>query len=182
DSGASHGLLLESGSSPLIKVPDHSVSSTIGRGIGGEITGKVGRVKSISVGSNDLSGVIVNFPDPNSYMDSLKLGSSHRNGTLGGEILSRFSVIFNFSKEEIYVKKNSSFKAPFYYNLSGITVRAKGSRLNVFEITEVRDRSAAQKADILPGDVIQSVNGVKADEIDLNTLLGHFNQKPGKKI
>lgn len=182
DSGASHGLLLEPTSSPLIKVPDQAVSSIIGRGIGGEIMGKVGRVTSISLGSRKLSGVIVNFPDPDSYMDSLKLGTSHRNGTIGGEVLSRFTVIFNFSKEEIFLKKNSSFNDAFYYNLSGITIRAKGSQLNVFEITEVRDHSAAQKADILPGDLIQSVNGIRAEEIDLNTLLGHFNQKPGKKI
>lgn len=182
DSGASHGLLLEPSSSSLIRVPDQAVSSIIGRGIGGEIMGKVGRIKSLSLGSERLDDVIANFPDADSYMDSLKLGSTYRNGTIGGEVLSRFTVVFNFSKEEIFLKKNSSFKKPFYYNLSGITIRAKGAKLNVFEIIEVRNHSAAQKADILAGDLIHSVNGVLAAEMDLNTLLGYFNTRPGKKI
>lgn len=182
DSGASHGLLLEPSTDSLIRVPEKTVSSIIGRGIGGEITGKVGRIKSLALGSYELTDVIANFPDPNSYMDSLKLGSTKRNGTVGGEILSRFTVIFNFSKEEVLLKKNSSFRKKSYYNLSGLTIRAKGSSLNVFEITEVRDQSTAYRAGILSGDIIKSVNGLQTSEMDLNTLLSYFNLKPGKKI
>src|SRR5689334_13841398 len=42
DSGASHGLMLEPTSSDIIQVPQNAVSSLIGRGLGGEIVGKVG--------------------------------------------------------------------------------------------------------------------------------------------
>ncbi|HEY9488018.1 MAG TPA: pepsin/retropepsin-like aspartic protease family protein, partial [Chryseosolibacter sp.] len=121
DSGASHGLMLEPTSDPRIKVPDSAVSSIIGRGLGGEITGKVGRIKSLKLGTYDIKNAIANFPDPNSYFDSLKLGATARNGAIGGEVLSRFTVIFNFPTEEIYLKKNSSFKKKFHYNLSGLT-------------------------------------------------------------
>lgn len=182
DTGASHGLLLEPLSDSTIKVPEHTVSSQIGRGIGGEITGKVGRIHSIQIGSYVLENPIANFPDPNSYMDSLKLGRVPRNGTIGGEILSRFTVIFNFSKEEVYVKKNASFKKKFYYNLSGLVVKAKGSDLRTFEITEVRDESAAEKAGVLQGDIIRSINGIPAQNLNLNQVLGYFNTKPGKRI
>lgn len=182
DSGASHGLLLEPSSSPLITVPDQVVSSIIGRGIGGAIMGKVGRIKSLSMGSYQLENVIANFPDPNSYMDSLKLGTTHRNGTLGGEILSRFTVAYDFSKEEIHLKKNASFKKEFYYNLSGLTVKAVGASLNTYQIIEVKDHSNAQKSGILEGDLIHSVNGILASQLDLNTLLGFLNVRPGKKV
>jgi hypothetical protein len=182
DSGASHGMLLDAGSDSLIVVPNNFVSSQIGRGIGGAITGKVGRIKSIELGKYELSNAIVNFPDPNSYMDSLKLGSTKRNGTIGGEILSRFTVVFNFPKEEIYIKKNTSFKKKFYYNLSGLVVKAKGSRLDVFEITEVRGESAAEEADILVGDNILAVNGISAKSLNLNQITGYLNSKPGRRI
>src|SRR5690606_1916701 len=182
DSGASHGLMLEPTSDRRIHVPDSTISSIIGRGLGGEIMGKVGRIDRLRLGTYDIPGVITSFPDPNSYFDSLKLGATKRNGAVGGEVLSRFTVIFNFPKEEMYVKKNSAFKKKFHYNLSGLIVRAKGSRLNVFEITEVRERSVAEQAGLLSGDLLVSINGVNTKALDLNTINGFFNSKPGKKI
>jgi hypothetical protein len=182
DSGASHGLMLEPTSDPRIEVPDSSISSVIGRGLGGEITGKVGRIRSLKMGTYVIDDVIANFPDPNSYFDSLKLGATERNGAIGGEVLSRFNVIFNFSSEEMYIKKNGSFKKPFHYNLSGLTVKAKGSRLNVFEVTEVREQSVSDKAGVVEGDLILSINGINTSGLQLNTINGFFNFKPGKKI
>jgi len=174
--------MLEPTSHPRIKVPDSVVSSIIGRGLGGVITGKVGRIKTLRLGDYDIREVIASFPDPNSYFDSLKLSHTQRNGAIGGEILSRFTVIFNFPKEEMYIHKNSSFKKKFHYNLSGLTVKAKGARLNVFEIMEVREKSVAHRAGVREGDLIVSVNGINARSLDLNTILGFFNNKPGKKV
>jgi hypothetical protein len=182
DSGASHGLMLEPTSDARIKVPDSTVSSIIGRGLGGEITGKVGRVQLLKMGSYDIKNVIASFPDPNSYFDSLKLGGTKRNGSVGGEILSRFSVIFDFPREEMYLKKNSEFKKKFHYNLSGLTVRAKGSRLNVFEVTDVRKKSVADQAGVAAGDIIVTINGINTKALDLNSINAFFNNKPGKKI
>jgi C-terminal processing protease CtpA/Prc len=110
------------------------------------------------------------------------MGSVPRNGTIGGETLSRFTVVFNFPKEEIYLKKNNAFKKGFHYNLSGLNVKAKGSKLNVFEITEVREQSAAHRAGVSEGDLIVSINGVPSSQINLAILNAFFNLRPGKKI
>jgi len=182
DSGASHGLMLEPSSDQRIHVPDSTVSSVIGRGLGGEITGKIGRIHSLHLGNYKLDNALANFPDPNSYFDSLKTGMAKRNGAIGGEVLSRFTVIFNFPQEEIYIKKNHSFKKTFHFNLSGIYVKAKGARLNVFEINQVRKQSAADKAGLLPGDIIVAINGIPANTLELNHVIGYFNSKPGKKL
>ncbi|MCD9016310.1 aspartyl protease family protein [Parachryseolinea silvisoli] len=182
DSGASHGLLLDPTTDSRIQAPAHVISSVIGRGLGGEITGKVGRIRSIEIGSYKLMNAIANFPDPNSYTDTLKTGNIFRNGAVGGEIMSRFSIIFNFPKEEIYLRKNSSFKKGFHYNLSGLILKARGSQLNIFEISEVRKESAADKAGLLAGDVILSINGVMTQYLSLNHVNGFFNSKPRKKI
>ncbi len=182
DSGASHGLMLDPESDSRITVPMNSVSSVIGRGLGGEITGKVGRISSISLGDYELKGAIASFPDPNSYFDSLKVGTTERNGSIGGETLSRFTVIFNFPKEQMYLKRNHSFKKGFHYNLSGINLRAKGARLDVFEITSVRGQSPADLAGIQEGDIILTVNGLLASTINLNVLNGILNLRPGKRI
>lgn len=182
DSGASHGLMLDPASDVRITMPANTISSVIGRGLGGEITGKIGRIRSLKLGTYEVKNVIASFPDPNSYFDSLKLGATKRNGAIGGEVLSRFTVVFNFPDEEIYLKKNSQFKKKFHYNLSGIMLKAKGARLNVFEVIDVRRQSVAALAGVHVGDLIQTINGINAHSLDLNSINGFFNLKPGKKI
>lgn len=182
DSGASHSLLIEPMSDSTLVIPTNTVSCVVGRGLGGAIRGKSGRIRELEIGNYKMENVIANFPDPNSYMDTLKLGNTFRNGTLGGEILSRFVVIYDFSKERIYLKKNHDFKKGFYYNLSGLTIRAMGNRLNTFEITDIRKHSSSDKAGLKIGDQIVSVNGLSVKDLDLNQLNGYLNLKPGKKV
>lgn len=182
DTGASHGLLLEPSSDERVRVPLNTVSTVIGRGLGGAITGKTGRIESMKLGEYSLDQVLANFPDPNSYMDTLKSTLTFRHGTVGGEILSRFTVIFNYPQGKLYLKKNSSFNKKFYFNLSGIDLKAKGSGLNVFEVMDVRKLSPADKVGVLQGDLVISVNGVLTKDLRLNELNALLNSKPGKKI
>lgn len=182
DSGASHGLMLEPSSDSRIVPPNDYVSSSIGRGLGGDIIGKVGRVKSLKFADFVMNNVVARFPDPNSYFDSLKMGSTFRNGAIGGEVLSRFSVIYNFPKEQIYVKRGSSLRKKFHFNLSGLTIKAKGSVLSTFEVTDVRKKSAAHRAGVQAGDIILSINGMNTKELDLGLINGYFNMRPGKQI
>lgn len=183
DSGASHGLILEPDSDPSLKVPERHIKSIIGRGLGGIITGQIGRIKALELGHYEIDNVICNFPDPNSYMDSIKNNRLvFRNGAIGGEILSRFTVIFNLPGDKIYFKKNSSFKKEFYFNLSGLTLKAKGSRLRKYEITDVRESSSAAAAGLQKGDIVLVVNGISSNELDLNSVNGLFNSRPGRRI
>lgn len=183
DSGASHGLFLETSSNPKIRVPEKNVTSIIGRGLGGVIMGQIGKINSLNLGKYKISNVLTNFPDPNAYMDTLKTSRSvFRNGSIGGEILSRFTVIYNFPGERVYFKKNSQYKKDFYYSLSGLTIRAKGARLKNFEITNIRANSTSQQADVQVGDRILSVNGISVSDLDLNSISGFLNSKPGRRI
>lgn len=182
DTGASHSLLLEPTSDKRIVVPPNRVSTVLGRALGGIITGKTGRIGSLELGKFALQKVITNFPDSNSYLDTLKHSITFRNGSIGGEILSRFTVVFNFPQGKLYLKKNSDFKKEFYLNLSGLEMRAKGSKLDIYEVMEVRDLSPAREAGLLRGDLIISVNGMLTKDMRLNQVNAMLNSAPGKKI
>ncbi len=184
DTGASHGLMLEPESDSRIFLPQKTVSGTIGRGLGGPISGRIGRIESIELGGRLLRKVLVNFPDSSSYFpDSLyTIARVDRNGTLGGEILSRFIVIINFPREKIYLKPNSEFNRAFYFNLSGIYVRAKGSLLNAFEVSEVRPLSVGEQAGVQPGDNLVAINNIPAGELKLSQINAMFNSKPGRRM
>jgi hypothetical protein len=182
DTGASHGLLLEPTSDPRICVPENYINSLIGRGIGGDIKGKIGRIGQLKLGHFSLDNILVNFPDPNSYTDTLKAALTFRHGTIGGEVLSRFSIIFNYPQGLIYLKKNSDFKKKFYFNLSGIGVQAKGSSLNVFEIIDVRKDSPSDRIGVNVGDELISINGILCRDLRLTEVNAMLNAKPGKKV
>jgi len=182
DTGASHSLMLDPGSDTDIKVPEKNIASILGRALGGEITGKIGRVKEIELGKYSLQNVITSFPDPHSYMDTLRSTTVTRNGSIGGEILSRFTVIFNYAGDKMYVRKNASFKKEFQNNLSGITLKAKGARLKTFEVIEVREKSVSERVEIKKGDLIINLNGSPIESYSLNEINGVLNSKPGKKV
>lgn len=183
DTGASHGLLIEEDSDKRLRMPDKNISSILGRGIAGIITGKISRTKSLKFGKYELNDLITSFPDDYAYRDSVgSKNFSPRNGSVGGDLLSRFTVIFNFPGEMMYIKKNPSFKKKFYYSLSGITLRAKGPKLREYEISDVRTNTTAAAAGLKVGDVIISVNGVSVADYELSYVNNFFNSKPGRKI
>lgn len=182
DTGASHSLMLDTESDPEILVPQKHITTVIGRALGGEITGKIGRVKSLELSQYSLPDVITNYPDPNSYMDTLKASTAARNGSIGGGVLHRFTTIFNYPGQVIYIKKNDSFKKEFQNDLSGITLKAKGARLKTFEVIDVREKSVAEKAEIKSGDLITGLNGSPIENFSLNEINGILNSKPGKKV
>lgn len=182
DTGASHGLFLDTRSNPKILIPPKYISCGIGKGLAGVITGKVGRIKSLRMGKYKIPDMIASFPDKEAYNDSIRGTKIYRNGSIGGDVLSRFHVIFDFPNEKIYLKPNSTFKKRSYNNMSGIILKATGPKLRDFEIAEVREDSPADKAGIQKGDNILSINNFLTSEMDLSHVNNFFNSKPGKKI
>jgi len=81
------------------------------------------------------------------YARSLKT----RNGSLGGNILRRFKIIMDYPNKKITLKKNSSFKDDFYYNMSGIELVHEGKTLvkelqqNSFRLTDSESSSGGSK-------------------------------------
>jgi len=175
DTGASHGLFLDTQSSSKIVIPPRNINCTIGKGLGGLITGRLARVRSLHMGRYGISNMIASFPDPNSYVDTLRTGHLvYRNGSIGGEVLSRFQVVFDFPREKVYLKPNHSFRKKSYYNMSGITVKATGSQLHDFLVVEVRENSSAFTVGIRVGDKIFSINNTLTNEMDLSEV-GDFD-------
>lgn len=182
DTGASHGILLEKESSEKIYVPEKNIISELGRGIGGRLEGQIARLNYFHIGKHCWPDPIATFPKSNAVLDSLKYGNVERNGAIGGEILSRFEVIFDFPREHIYLKRSRSFKEEFNYNLSGLSVKAKGSRLNTFEIVEIRENSPGAEAGFKEGDIILAINGLSVKNMTLNHITNYLNLKENKKI
>lgn len=96
----------------------------LGSGIGGNIFGKRVRFKKIKFSEFEFDQPIISLPDTISFAKKNLLTT--RDGSFGGEILKRFNVIFDYSKQLMYIKKNSNFKDRFYYNVAGIDIHHNG--------------------------------------------------------
>ncbi len=180
DTGASHTMLLDGRSNKKITVPDPYITSILGRGLSGNLYGEVARIDKMWVGPFSFDKVITIFPDQDSY--EISLIQDFRNGTLGGGMMSRFHIIFDFGNSKIYLKKGNGYNKPFDFNLSGLIVIATGVYLRDYEINTVRENSAAKAAGLMVGDLIININGYRTSERTLDEVIGLLNAKVNKRI
>ncbi|MBT8301502.1 MAG: aspartyl protease family protein [Maribacter sp.] len=135
-------LLVDTGSSDAIwlfedkdiGIPDQNYEDFLGKGLSGVIFGRRTKVNSIQLGSFALRDAKAAFPDEKSFGSIKSLGN--RNGSVGGEVLKRFNIIFDYPNQKITLRKNGMYKNPFHYNLSGITLQHDGVRYMSERITD----------------------------------------------
>lgn len=180
DTGASHSLLLDLDSHPELKLPEKVVRANLGRGLGGDINGYIGRIGSIEFGKYSFDNVITSWPDRGSFANILR--RTGRQGTLGGGLLSRFTVVIDYFNGNLYYRKNQNFNNQFEYDMSGIEIRATGQKLNHFIISQLRKDSPATKVDLQLGDEIVAINGHLTKELTLGEVNSFFRSREGRKI
>ncbi len=107
-------------------LPSSAVSFTdyLGRGFNGDIYGQRSRIKSVQLGDFHFNKPLAAFPDSTS-LEHLKMAAG-RSGSIGNEILRRFTIVFDYPDQHLYLKKNSHYRDPFRFNSSGMEVQHSG--------------------------------------------------------
>lgn len=135
DTGSSDSIwLFQDASLGLEPYNDMYFDDFLGKGLSGNVYGKRSKVKVFKLKSFELDDVNVAYPDSSSLGHARTI--KDRNGSLSGEILKRFNIIFDYKNAKITFKKNSNFRTPFYYNRSGIILEQTGTRV----VKEKEDR------------------------------------------
>lgn len=184
DTGASSALFLDAETNPDIIIPEKTVDHVVGRSIGGILNGKVGRVKRVKVGNFKFKEVLTSYPDQWRVSEDSKadVKGNLRYGTIGADLFSRFHVIFDYSKNAVYLKKNKDFKNPFRFNTIGMNVMAYGENLNVYYINDLIKDSPAEKIGLLVGDEVIALNGNPAFFYDLTEVNSILKRNKGEKL
>ena len=180
DTGASHSLWLDAFSDTLIKAPETTTEVFLGKGLNGDIFGKLGKIPEVQIGNFVLSDPIVAFPDSMSAGQSK--GLDYRNGTLGAELLRRFNVIIDYPDKKITLTKNNNFNDPFKVNRCGIDIETPIPGLPYYLISHVRKGSPAEDAGLRRGDEIKYINNNHTYNLSINDIYEFFYRKPGKKV
>lgn len=124
DTGNSDSVWLFQNLSSQIKVPSKNFEDFLGKGFSGDIEGRRARIANFSFDRYNFRRPIVAFPDSSSIRNVRMV--KDRIGSVGGEILKRFSIVFDYKNELLYLKRNSRFNEPFGYNKSGIEIKHNG--------------------------------------------------------
>lgn len=89
-------------------VPEGLAEVYLGTGLSGDIRGGVGRVAWLRIGSFELHDVATTFPPA-----AVRSKQENADGVLGNALLRRFNLIFDYSRNCIWLKPNQSFRDPF---------------------------------------------------------------------
>lgn len=107
-----------------IKLPSKNFPDFLGKGFSGDIEGHRAKIDKFAIDEFEFKKPIVSFPDSISIRNVKMVPG--RIGSIGGEILKRFNVVFDYTDKKMYLKKNAKYSEPFTYNKSGITVQHHG--------------------------------------------------------
>ncbi len=180
DTGSSKAFALYESTHPEIKLPEATISTFLGTGLSGNVTGYLGRIQSMKLGDFDFEKPVVAFPDSISVRRALKINNRH--GSIGGEAFRRFKVILHYKNRSIYLRKNRDFNEDFDYNASGIEVGTPLGSLPYYVISDVREGSPADRAGVEEGDVLQRINGQRVENFSLNDVMHYFHKKEGPRL
>jgi hypothetical protein len=154
-------------------VEDHGLRDRVGPtlrrpagvGVGGETMALFGRVAGLRLGTVELRDVIAGLhEDTGGAFGQRRFWVAN----IGGEILSRFTVYFDYSHARMILEPNRSFGAPFEIDMSGfgVAMNAAGEATVAF----VLSGTPAADAGLERGDVIVAVDGANANGGTLRAL------------
>ncbi len=180
DTGANHGLLLNLETSDKIKLPTKYIESDLGRSLGGDLFGYIGRVRLLNLAGMRFKSVITSYPEETEFSYVVK--ETGRQGSLGAEIMGRTTMILDYRRERLLIKKGHNFSTPFEHNMSGITPKMYPTDEKRFYVSKVREESPAYLSGVRDHDEILSINKIPLDFWELSDLIQLFRSEEGREI
>ncbi|MBK1895550.1 PDZ domain-containing protein [Chryseobacterium paridis] len=101
-----------------------NIDDFLGRGFNGDVYGKRSRIHNFYLGDFKFEKPLTAMPDEFSIQHVNLV--ENRRGSIGGEILCRFTVVFDYANEKLYLRKNKNYDDPFHFNMSGLDFQQDG--------------------------------------------------------
>ncbi len=196
DTGNSDAIWLFPQHNKTFQIPKMNFDDYLGRGFSGDIFGKRARISALQFKSFQFVNPLVAFPDAQSISKVAMV--QDRSGSVGGEILKRFSVVFDYRRNKFYLRKGNLYDVPFHYNMSGIEVQHDGltwieeqvvlkttAEKTVYQTSQSNKDSFRYKFELKPVFAISNVRenspgaiaGLMKDDLILS-----INNRPGYKF
>lgn len=165
DLGANNALSIYAHNSADLALPARTIETVTGRGLLSPIRGRIGRVRRVRLGEFTVNDVVTTFPNE----DHAQSGDPNEtDGILGAGLLSRFVVTFDHASQRLVLERGAKFDEPFEYDMSGLALDwAYGRERAILAVVE---GSAAARAGIAVGDVIEAIDGTPIGDVAESAL------------
>jgi len=101
-----------------------NIDDYLGRGFNGDVYGKRSRIHHMYLGKFTFEKPLTAMPDEFSIQHVILV--EDRKGSVGGDIMRRFTVALDYGHQKMYLRKDTDFNEPFYFNMSGLDVMQDG--------------------------------------------------------
>lgn len=147
-----------------------------GRGAGGATSAHIGRLARLRLGSVELVSPIAAM-----YGDSAGVFSTDGlfDGVIGGDVLRRFTVFLDYSRQEAILQPNASRDEPFEADMSGASFQIDSGHAGV-RVVDVMPNGPAAHAGLRPNDLITAIDGVPALEYGIERLRRRMQRNGGE--
>ncbi len=133
----------------------------------------IGRVPNIQFGRFTFKKpVAIYFQDKQGIVASPEF-----DGVIGNEILRRFKVIFDYSRQQMILEPNRYISEPEEYDMSGMLLIDEGTDFKTFKIRRMIENSSATAAGLREGDIISAIDGKPTSNLTLEQVRQMFKQK-----
>jgi predicted aspartyl protease len=144
-----------------------------GWGVGGPVRAGVFRAQRFKLGEVSLNDLVVTT-------ERVAIKGSHADpnlaGAIGGELLKRFNVTFDYSRQVMFLEKNRSYGRREIFDRSGMYLNKQS---DWFEVIDVVAGGPADQAGIKTGDRIVSIDGKQASRLSAPEVKLKFKE-PGR--
>ena len=151
------------------------VEAITGWGVGGPSRGLMTRARVLKLGG-------VTIGNPLTELSLQKKGSfadPYVAGNIGGGVLKRFNLIFDYPRQRLIFERNANDAKPDNYDRAGLWLNLVNGK---FAVMSVVAGGPAAQAGIKDGDFLLAVNGRTPPELSLPEAREIFKSKPGTRV
>ena len=147
------------------------VPALTGWGVGGGVKSYPARAGSLKLGDLTVPTPVIDLfvGEEGSFADRYVAGN------VGGGLLKRFTVTFDYARQRLIVVPNGGFDRPEGFDRSGMWINLAGA---AFEVMDVVAGGPAAEAGLAVGDRITAIDGRPAGELSLSAVRERLRSEP----
>jgi hypothetical protein len=145
-----------------------------GWGVGGATRGRAFRVGVLRLGGVDIARVIGELS-----VGARTVTDPDVAGTVGGGVLKRFNVTFDYSRSRVIFERNANDSTPDAPDRAGLWLNLANE---AFEVADVQEESPGADAGIAVGDRILALDGRRPPGLTLAEARHALRAAPGTRV
>lgn len=142
-----------------------------GWGVGGPARGLVSRASLLKLGNVAVENPVTEI----SVQTKGAFTDPYVAGNVGGGVLKRFNIIFDYDRHQLIFERNANFSLPDDYDRAGIWLNLANG---VFKVMDVVAGGPAGEAGLKAGDSILAINGKTPAELSLPAVRTMLKSSP----